>query len=64
MRKKKCYNKDPQTKKQYEDDKSNITENDRKFLNEVPWELSGRQQKGCSPHPILLKRIPVLCLNL
>ena len=60
MRKKKCYNKDPQTKKQYEDDKPKITENDRKFLNEVPWELSGRQQKGCSPDPVLLKRIPIL----
>ena len=60
MRKKKCYNKDPQTKKQYEDTKPKITENDRTFLNEVPWELSGRQQKGCSPDPVLLKRIPIL----
>ena len=60
MRKKLCYNKDPKTKNQYADKKDRITESERKFLNEVPWELSGRQQKGCTPNPVLLKRIPIL----
>ena len=31
----------------------------KKFLQSIPWELSGRQQKGCK-NPVLLKRIPIL----
>jgi hypothetical protein len=60
MRRKVCYNKHPKTKKQYSDTKNRISESERKFLEEVPWELSGRQQKGCRPNPVLLKRIPIL----
>ena len=58
--KKKCYHKDKLTKKHYTKPRSRISEADKKFLEEIPWELSGRQQKGCTPNPIILKRIPIL----
>ena len=60
MRKKVCYNKDPKTKKFYDKKSAKLTDNEKQFLNEIPWELSGRQQKGCSPDPVLVKRIPIL----
>ena len=60
MRRNICYNKDPAVENIYNKYKSPITEEEKKFLEEIPWELSGRQQKGCDPNPVLLKRIPIL----
>ena len=36
-----------------------LNRKDRKFLKEIPWELSGRQSRGCEPTTIL-KRMPIL----
>jgi len=60
LKKKRCYNKDKLTKKHYKKLSPRITPSEKKFLQEIPWELSGRQQKGCKPNPIILKRIPIL----
>ena len=57
--KKICYNKDPNSKKYYKKT-INLSDEEKKFLRNIPWELSGRQQKGCEPDPIILKRVPVL----
>lgn len=60
MRKKVCYHKHPKTKNLFEDAKNKLKPTEKTFLNEIPWEISGRQQKGCPGNPILLKRIPIL----
>ena len=55
----KCYHEHDSVREIYSNFKPNITDEEKKFLQSIPWELSGRQQKGCK-NPVLLKRIPVL----
>lgn len=57
---KKCYHKNNLTRKHYSKSPPLITPADKKFLNEIPWELTGRQQKGCKPSTVILNRIPIL----
>lgn len=53
-----CYNEHPDIAKLMPK-KSLLNRKDRKFLKEIPWELSGRQSRGCEPTTIL-KRMPIL----
>jgi hypothetical protein len=54
-----CYHNLEDSKDIYRKYKSTVTDEEKDFLNNIPWELSGRQQKGCT-NPVLLKRIPIL----
>jgi hypothetical protein len=56
---KKCYHNQEDAKELFRKYQSVATDDEKNFLNDIPWELSGRQQKGCT-NPVLLKRIPVL----
>ena len=56
----KCYHNEKSTKKHYDNYKNKLSTSELKFLEGIPWELSGRQQKGCTPNKVLLKRIPIL----
>ena len=60
MLKGKCYHQDKDAKKYFKTGKNILTDNEKEFLNKIPWELSGRQQKGCTSDPVILKRIPIL----
>ena len=53
-----CYNEHPDISKLMPQ-KPLLNRKDRKFLKEIPWELSGRQSRGCEPTTIL-KRMPIL----
>lgn len=53
-----CYNEHPEISK-IMPQKPILNKKDLKFLKEVPWELSGRQSRGCEPTTIL-KRLPIL----
>lgn len=53
-----CYNEHPEIAK-IMPKKPILNRKDINFLKEVPWELSGRQSRGCEPTTIL-KRMPVL----
>ena len=51
-----CYNEHPEIKKKIFD-KYLISNKDVEWLKSIPWELSGRQSKGCDT---ILKRMPIL----
>ena len=54
-----CYNNNPKTKKLFKAGVK-ISEKVKEWLKTIPWELSGRQSKGCTPDTTLLKRVPTL----
>lgn len=41
-----------------------LTSEERKFLLNIDWELTGRQVKGCKPNPVIVPRTPVLMPEL
>ena len=41
-----------------------LTKEEKRYLFNMQWELTGRQAKGCLPEPTIIKRVPVLMPEL
>lgn len=50
--------------KKEDDDFVKLNIEERRFLSNMQWELTGRQAKGCQPDPTIIKRVSILMPEL